>query len=52
MGIWRASKKIGPHNKEILDIFMGSLMGDGHLEQRGNGYRFCFYQEHSHKSYL
>lgn len=24
--------RIGPHNKEILDLFIGSILGDGHLE--------------------
>lgn len=24
--------RIGPHNKDILDLFIGSILGDGHLE--------------------
>jgi len=48
----RALKRIGPHNKEILDIFVGSLLGDSYLEPHGFGYRFCFYQESSNKAYL
>ena len=25
-------KRIGPHNKDIIDILIGSILGDGHLE--------------------
>jgi ubiquinol-cytochrome c reductase cytochrome b subunit len=49
-----SNKRIGPHNKDILSILFGSLLGDCHAEFRskGNGTRFCFYQESSHSSYL
>jgi len=47
-------KRIGPHNKELLSILFGSLLGDGHAEKRiqGNGTIICFQQEASHVSYL
>jgi ubiquinol-cytochrome c reductase cytochrome b subunit len=50
----RAGKRIGPHNKIILEIIFGSLLGDGHAEYRktGNGTRITFYQEGKHVSYL
>ena len=50
----RADKRIGPHNKIVLDIIFGSLLGDGHAEHRtiGNGTRVTFYQESVHVSYL
>lgn len=48
----RAIKRIGPHNHEILSILIGSLLGDGHLEKHGFGYRFCFQQESKFYSYL
>ena len=50
----RSEYRIGPHNKDILSIFYGSLLGDSHAEKRkeGNGTRFSFSQESSHKSYL
>lgn len=50
----RADRRIGPHNKLILNIIFGSLLGDGHAERRikGNGTRITFYQEGSHVSYL
>jgi len=49
-----SNKRIGPHNKDILDILFGSLLGDCQAEFRnkGNGTRFCFYQESSHSSYI
>jgi ubiquinol-cytochrome c reductase cytochrome b subunit len=45
-------KRIGPHNKNILDFITGSLLGDGYLEKHGNGSRLCLQQEQSNKSYL
>jgi len=50
----RANLRIGPHNKDILSILFGSLLGDAHAEFRlkGNGTRITFYQEGSHVSYL
>jgi ubiquinol-cytochrome c reductase cytochrome b subunit len=50
----RADKRIGPHNKIVLDLIFGSLLGDGHAERRkiGNGTRITFYQEAVHVSYL
>ena len=50
----RADKRIGPHNKVVLDMIYGTLLGDGHAERRikGNGTRVTFYQEGSHVSYL
>jgi hypothetical protein len=50
----RANKRIGPHNKDVLCILFGSLLGDAHAERRsqGNGTRITFYQEGYHESYL
>jgi Cytochrome b/b6/petB/LAGLIDADG DNA endonuclease family len=50
----KANLRIGPHNKDILSILFGSLLGDAHAECRskGNGTRITFYQEGSHVSYL
>lgn len=47
-----AERRIGPHNIDVLTILIGSLLGDGYLEKRGVGTRFCFYQEKSHAEYL
>jgi len=50
----RANLRIGPHNKNIISILFGSLLGDAHAEFRlkGNGTRITFFQEGSHVSYL
>jgi ubiquinol-cytochrome c reductase cytochrome b subunit len=48
----RANLRIGPHNKDILSILFGSLLGDAHAEFRSKGTRISFYQEGSHVSYL
>uniref|UniRef100_UPI00223754C0 LAGLIDADG endonuclease n=1 Tax=Ramaria rubella TaxID=113071 RepID=UPI00223754C0 len=50
----RADSRIGPHNKNIISIIFGSLLGDGYAEYRskGNGTRISFYQEGIHLSYL
>ena len=49
-GIYR----IGPHNKDIISIIFGSLLGDAQGEKRllGVGTRFSFYQEAVHVEYL
>ena len=49
-GIYR----IGPHNKEIISIIFGSLLGDAHGEKKllGVGTRFSFSQEAYHVEYL
>lgn len=49
-GIYR----IGPHNKDILSIIHGSLLGDAHAEKRklSVGTRISFFQEDSHVGYL
>ncbi|CAO1639638.1 unnamed protein product (mitochondrion) [Sympodiomycopsis kandeliae] len=49
-----ANARTGPHNKIILEIIYGSLLGDSYAERRilGNGTRICFYQEAIHKEYL
>lgn len=43
-----STKRIGPHNYEVLSILVGSLLGDGHMERDGDGSRFCFYQKGDH----
>jgi len=50
----RGIYRIGPHNKEVLSIIFGSLLGDGHAERRSNGVgtRICFSQEAVHVEYL
>ena len=46
--------RVGPHNKEILSILYGTMLGDASAEKRnaGLGTRICFYQEAYHSEYL
>lgn len=46
--------RIGPHNKEILSVIFGSLLGDAHAEKRlaGLGTRITFFQEAVHVKHL
>jgi ubiquinol-cytochrome c reductase cytochrome b subunit len=50
----RGTARIGPHNRDILSIIFGSLLGDGHAEKRisGIGTRISFFQEDIHVEYL
>jgi len=50
----RGEYRIGPHNKDILSIIFGSLLGDAHGEKRkmGTGTRITFYQESFHVEYM
>lgn len=50
----RSEYRIGPHNKDILSIFYGSLLGNSHADKRkeGNGTRLSISQESNRKSYL
>lgn len=50
----QSTVRVGPHNKDILSIIYGSLLGDSHAENRklGFGTRISFYQEANHKEYL
>nr|YP_004376392.1 intronic ORF 2 at intron 1 of cob [Moniliophthora roreri]ADO51580.1 intronic ORF 2 at intron 1 of cob [Moniliophthora roreri] len=49
-GIYR----IGPHNKDVISVIFGSLLGDAHAERRlkGLGTRIGFYQEDVHVEYI
>jgi ubiquinol-cytochrome c reductase cytochrome b subunit len=46
--------RIGPHNKDIISIIFGSLLGDAHGEKKllGKGTRFNFFQEAVHIKYI
>lgn len=48
----RRSKRIGPHNINIISILFGSILGDCHRETRRGATRFTFSQSFSHKDYL
>jgi len=46
--------RVGPHNKDIISIIFGSLLGEGQGEKRllGVGTSFSFYQKAVHIDYL
>ena len=48
-----SNKRTEVHNKDILSILYGSMLGDAHGEKRpsGNGTRFTFQQEKTHLAY-
>lgn len=48
----RSNLRIGAHNKDILSVIFGSLLGDSHAEKRTLGTRISFSQEASHQEYL
>jgi hypothetical protein len=49
-----SSKRIGPHNIDIISMIMGSVLGDSHLEKRKNGIgtRIIFEQSNKNVEYL
>jgi hypothetical protein len=49
----RAVNRIGPHNKDVLSVSIGSLLGDAYANKRsGEGVRLCYRQSVKHKEYL
>jgi len=49
----KASKRIGPHNEDVISVLIGSLLGDCSGTRRsGEGTRFCYRQSVVHKEYL
>jgi hypothetical protein len=44
--------RIGPHNFNVIQVLIGSLLGDGHLEKRGIGVRAKFEQTNRNVEYL
>ena len=49
-----SNKRIGPHNVDIIQVIIGSLLGDGHLEKRnkGIGTRLIIEQTNKNVEYL
>lgn len=50
----KAIYRIGPHNKDVISVIFGSLLGDAYGERRlkGVGTRISFYQEDVHVEYI
>lgn len=47
-----SNQRVSPHNIDILSVIYGSLLGNGHLEKRGNSYRLKFTQSNKNVEYL
>jgi len=47
-----STKRIGPHNYNVLCLLIGSLLGDGHMEKYAIGSIVCFYQKGEHIEYI
>jgi hypothetical protein len=47
-----STKRIGPHNHDVLCLLVGSLLGDGYMERDPLGSRFGFYQKGDHIEYV
>ena len=49
-----SKERIGPHNKDIISMIVGSTLGDTHLEKRTNGIgtRVIFEQSNNNVEYL
>jgi len=49
----KAGKRIGPHDRDIISVLVGSLLGDSHAERLMNGgVKFRFRQTLAHKDYI
>jgi LAGLIDADG DNA endonuclease family/Cytochrome C oxidase subunit II, transmembrane domain len=49
----RANKRIGPHNKDVISVIVGSLLGDCYGNKKSReGIRFVYKQSIIHKEYL
>jgi len=48
----RSTKRIGPHDKIILDIIFGSMLGDAHAELRSGATRIALHQGNKNVAYL
>ena len=49
----KAIKRIGPHNKDVISVIIGSLLGDGYVTKKMiEGCSFSFRQSSKHKDYL
>lgn len=49
----KAKNRIGPHNKDVISVIIGSLLGDAYGNKRFvEGTRICYRQSIIHKEYL
>jgi hypothetical protein len=47
-----AKDRIGPHNKDVIDTLIGSLLGDSWAEKRNNSVRFVLHYSSKNVDYL
>ncbi len=47
-----AHQRIGPHNKDVLSVLVGTLLGDGHAEKRNNSTRFQIHMSSRNYEYV
>lgn len=49
----RSTRRIGPHNEDIISVLTGSILGDAYMSRRsGEGVRVCYRQSIKNKDYL
>jgi ubiquinol-cytochrome c reductase cytochrome b subunit len=48
----KSGQRIGPHNKEIYSVLVGTLLGDAHAKYRQGSTRFTIKQSSRHVGYL
>jgi hypothetical protein len=49
----RAINRKGPHNSDIIEVIIGSILGKANAKNRtGEGVRFCYRQSIRHKEYF
>lgn len=47
-----SKNRIGPHNKDIISVIIGNLLGDGHGEKRVGSTRFTIHMGSPNVEYL
>ncbi len=47
-----AKERIGPHNKDVISVLVGNLLGDGYAEKRNNSTRFHIHMSSRNAEYL
>jgi len=48
----KSHQRVGPHNQDVLALFVGTLLGDGYAEERSGSTRICLKQSSKHVGYL
>lgn len=48
----QSKNRIGPHNRDVISLLVGSMLGDGYGEKRKGGVRFILQKESSNVAYI